>query len=269
MPMVSVLMATWNRADVIGKAIQSVIDQSFQDWELLVVSDGSTDATDAVMAEWQRKDQRIKYISIPHTGKIAAVSNAGLKIASGEFVAILDDDDWWIDPAKLEKQVSFLREHPDYVACGGGFIVVNAEGKETGRALKPETNEAIKKVILSANPIANSSSMFRRSAAGYYDESLQLADWDFWLSLGAKGKLYNFPEYFLAYRMWDEGISFKKQPALAEAAVRIVKKHKGQYPSFARAIFLARSYRCYAQLPLWIRKNLNTALSKAKKRMFS
>jgi glycosyltransferase involved in cell wall biosynthesis len=268
-PAISVLVATWNRADVIGKAIQSVCDQSFQDWELIVVSDGSTDATDGVVAQWQKKDKRIKYLSIGHAGKIAAVSNAGLRGALGEFVAILDDDDWWIDREKLEKQISFFRTHHDYVACGGGFVVVDANGKETGRVLKPETDVAIRSIALSANPIANSSSMFRRSVAGQYDESLELADWDFWLTIGKKGKLYNFPEYFLAYRMWDEGISFKKQPALAEAAVRIVRRHKGYYPGFARAIVVARLYWCYAKLPFFIRKDLNNMLSKVKKQMFS
>lgn len=268
-PIVSIVMATWNRADIIGQAIQSVLNQSFNDWELIIVSDGSSDNTDEIITQWQNKDSRIRYTSIHHTGKIAVVSNVGLKMALGEFIAILDDDDWWIDSKKLEKQIAFLRDHPDCVVCGSGFVVVDAKGKELERVLKPETDSAIRGVALFANPIANPSSMFRRLIGGYYDESLQLADWDFWLALGTKGKCYNFPQYFLAYRMWDQGISFKEQPILARAAIRIVCKHKGQYPGFFKAFFLACLYWCYTRLPFSFRKRMNVSLSRTKKRTFS
>lgn len=263
-------MATWNRSRFLGKGIQSVIGQSLKDWELIVVNDGSTDNTDEVMRGWQHKDARIKYVPIAHIGKIAAVSNAGLRAANGEFIAVLDDDDWWIDPKKLEKQVAFLRAHPDYAACGSGFVMVDEAGKETGRVRKPEKDDAIRATALSANPVANSTAMFRRSLGVFYDESMrQFADWDFWLTVGKKGKLYNFPEYFLAYRMWEKSASFMYQKINVNAAFRIIKKHKGEYPGFTKAFFLTSLYWCYARLPLFIRRNLNAALSRIKKRIFS
>ena len=205
-PTVSIITAAWTRAHYIGIGIQSAIDKTFQDWELIIADDGSPDNTAEVVAEWQKKDKRIKYIRLPHIGRIATVSNAALREAQGEFVAVLDDDDYWIDNRKLEKQVAFLRSHSDYIACGGWFITVDANGNETGRIRKPETDAAIRRVMLAANGIANSTSMFRRKEAGLYDETLaQFADWDFYLRLGTRGKLYNFPEYFLAYRMWHQG----------------------------------------------------------------
>ncbi|MGC9598999.1 MAG: glycosyltransferase family 2 protein [Minisyncoccia bacterium] len=270
-PRVSVLTATWNHERVIGQAIQSVLDQTFKDWELVIVDDGSIDRTAEVVREWQKKDKRIKYFHPDHhIGRIAVVSNAGLKEARGEFVAVLDGDDWWADKRKLEKQITFLDAHQDYIGCGGGFIVMGGEGKEVSRLLKPETDEAIRRIALYANPMTNSSGIFRRERAGFYDESMpQFADWDFWLTAGTKGKLYNFPEYFLAYRMWDRGSSFVNQRQNANAAFAIFKKHKREYPGSTKAFFLITLYWCYAFLPIWFRRAVNAPLSRLKKLMFS
>jgi len=269
-PTVSIITAAWTRAHYIGIGIQSAIDQTFQDWELIVVDDGSPDNTAEVVREWQKKDKRIKYIRIEHVGRIATVSNAGLREAQGEFVAILDDDDYWIDNHKLEKQVAFLRSHPDFIACGSWFATVDANGVETARLKKPETDEAIRRVMLSANGIANSTSMFRRAEAGLYDESLaQFADWDFFLKLGKLGKLCNFPEYLLAYRMWHQGSSFVNQRKNAQAAIVIVERYKHDYPGYTKAIFLAKTYLAYSYLPAFLRRWLNAFLSRLKKFMFS
>jgi glycosyltransferase involved in cell wall biosynthesis len=269
-PIVSILMATWNRARLIGEAIESVRRQTFVDWELLVIDDGSPDNTAEVMAEWEKKDARIKYLKFPRIGNIAGVSNAGLREARGEFVAILDDDDYWIDDRKLEKQVAFLREHPNYITCGGCFVTVDAHGRETGRLRKPETDAAIRRVMLSANAVANSTSLFRREPAGLYDETLpQFADWDFFLRLGTRGKLYNFPDYFLGYRMWDDSSSFRNQRKNADAALVIIDRYRNNYPGYPKAFVLTRAYWLYARLPGFIRNGLNASLSRLKKAMFS
>jgi len=268
-PKVSVVITSWNRSKFIGKSIQSVIDQTLEDWELIFIDDGSTDNTKEVVAEYIRKDSRIKYFQINHVGRISVVSNVALREAKGEFIAILDDDDWWIDEEKLEKQVKFLDEHRDYIACGGWFITVDAEGEEILKIKKPEDNESIRHIALFANPIANSTAMFRREV-GIYDETLrQFADWDFWLKIGKKGKLYNFHEYFLAYRMWNEGSSFVHQKENARAAISIVSRYRFDYPGFLKALVLVRLYWFYSMLPLFVRRPINRFLSQIKKRIFS
>lgn len=263
-------MATWNRANLIGQAIESVRRQTLADWELLVIDDGSPDNTAEIMAAWKKKDERIRYLKIPRAGKIAGVSNVGLRAARGEFVAILDDDDYWIDDRKLEKQVAFLRAHPDYGACGGWFVAVDENGTEKSRFKKPETDAAIRRVMLFANPIANSTSLFRRELAGFYDESLTgFADWDFWLALGTHAKLCNLPEYFLAYRMWSGSGSFVDVKKNADAGLTIVLKHRGEYPGFARAFIMAELYRLYARTPAAFRRWTNGFLSRLKKAIYN
>ena len=266
-------MATWNRANLIGRAIQSVCDQTFKDWELLVIDDGSPDNTETVVQEWQRHEPRIRYIKVPHRGSIAIVSNDGLRAARGEFIAILDDDDWWCDAEKLAKQVAFLDSHPDCVACGGGIILVDTEGREIGRTLKKESDAEIRGVALFANPLVNSTTLFRRAASaavGDYDETLsQFADWDFWLKLGNQGAFYNFPEHFAAYRVHPGSSSFRRQRENAISAIRIVKRYRRIYPGFWKGMAYAYGYRIYAALPEWFRRATSGFLLVAKKKIFA
>lgn len=272
-PKVSILIATHNRSQFISRAIESVLAQTLKDWELIIADDGSTDSTEEACQSWEEKDKRIRYFRGPHFGRIAKISNLGLKQAKGEYVAILDDDDWWIDSRKLEKQVKFLDENKEYVGCGGGFIVVDESGREKLRTSKPEKDEDIKKNALVANPMANATTLFRLETArkvGLYDETmLQFADWEFWLKMGLEGKLYNFQEYFTSYRMWAGGMSFSRQKETASSAMRIVNRYRKLYPRYPKALFFVCSYYLYAHLPMTVKKTLNPILSRAKKAIFS
>ena len=272
-PKVTVLITTWNRAPLIGRAIESVQSQTFKDWEIIIVDDGSTDATERVVKEWQKKEPRIRYFKRPHVGRIAVVSNFGLKQARGEYIAILDDDDSWANEEKLKKQVEFLDKNSEYAGCGGGFIVIDKDGHEGGRFLKPERDEDIKKRALIANPMVNSTSLFRRKTAekiGFYDETLpEFADWDFWLKMGLAGKLRNFQEYFAYYLMWGRGSSFSKQKGTAYSALKIVRRYKGKYPGFRTALIMSYLYYVYAKFPEGVKRFLNPVLSLSKKAIFS
>jgi glycosyltransferase involved in cell wall biosynthesis len=272
-PRVSILLATYNRPQYVPAAIQSALEQTFRDFELLVICDSGSDGTGAVVEPWAKKDARVKYFEIPRMGRIAPVSNYGLEQAKGEYIAILDDDDWWADEEKLAKQVEFLDTHPDYVGCGGGYITVDADGEETGRFLKPERDEDIRRNALAANPMANATTMFRKSAAeavGRYDETMkEFADWDFWLKLGLRGKLYNFPEYFLNYRMWPQASSFARQRGAAESALRIVQRYRKSYPRFWMGFASAYAYNAYARMPNFVKRFLNGPMSQLKKYLFS
>lgn len=274
-------MTTWNRPGFLGQAIESVRAQTFRDWGLIIADDGSTDNTKAVVAEWlasspsrsgQKKDARIKYFNAGHFGRIAKISNAALKQAQSEYVAILDDDDYWLDEHKLEEQIKFLDANRDYVGCGGGFVVVDENGKEKNRFFKPEKDQAIRQKLLLANPMVNSTTVFRRAVAeklGYYDETiLQFADWDFWLKMGRQGKLYNFQRYFTAYRVWKRGTSFTKQRECARSGITIVFRYGKFYPNFSLAVIIAAAFAFYAYIPEFLKRALNPPLSRLKKFLF-
>jgi glycosyltransferase involved in cell wall biosynthesis len=270
-PKVSILIATYNRFEFLEKAIASALRQTWKDFEVVVVDDGSSDETALVVARAQKKDDRIRYFPIMHSGRISIVSNVGLRQARGKYIAILDDDDEWIDEEKLEKQVNFLDTNHDYVMCGGGIIADDGEKKV--KILKPKEDAEIRKNFLIANPIANSTAMFRKSIlndVGLYDETLiQFADWDFWLKVGLIGKLYNFDECFTRYFMWEGGSSFSKQKANAKSALCIIFRYRKKYGKFFISLFLYLLYFLYSYVPLCVRKILNIKLSKLKKRIFS
>jgi len=272
-PRVSVLMLTFNRSQFIGNAIESILAQEFQDWELLVVHDGPNREIPLIMAEWQERDPRIHYFHRPIPGNIAEASNFGLSQARGEYIAVLDDDDDWADPRKLSKQTEFLDSHRDYCCCGGGVIVVDPSGKEQMRYLKPEHDEQIKRRALMANPLAHSTTLYRRAAAlktGGYDETLAgFQDWDLWLKLGKLGKLYNFPEYFLHYRVWQGSGSFHQSKGNTESSLRITRRYRHDYAGFAFAYPMALLYYAYAHMPASVHRFSYSSLSQWKKTVFS
>jgi glycosyltransferase involved in cell wall biosynthesis len=273
MPRVSIVMLTFNRPLLISRALESVVDQDFTDWELLVVQDGSNEFTTRTMAEWTRRDPRIRYLRRDKGGNIADATNYGLRQAQGEYGAILDDDDYWACRDKLSRQVRFLDEHPDHVGCGGGVIVVDSDGREQMRYLKPESDEEIHRRALSANPLVHGAGLYRLATlrqCGLYDAGLEgFQDWDVWLKLGRKGKLYNFPDYFLAYRIWHGSGSFHSSKGNTRSAIRIVKRHRGEYPGFFQGLTLAYLYHFYNHLPEALRRSTYSFLSRTKKALFS
>ena len=271
-PKVSVLIATYNRSRFLPRAVESVLTQSFRNLEVIISDCRSTDNTAEVARIFERKDSRVHYFQGEPTKLIAVTSNFGLRHARGQYVAILDDDDLWIDPEKIKKQVEFLDKNPEYVACGGGMVAVDKSGKEMFKFLKPISDEDIKSRALFANPIANSTALFRMDAAkkvGLYDEGLlQFADWDFWLKLGKVGKFRNFPEYFADYTVWERGQSFAKQRENAASAVVIVFRYRRYYKGFIGALTLALLYLGYAFLPNWLRSWINPTMTGLKKTIF-
>jgi GT2 family glycosyltransferase len=272
-PRVSVLMLTYNRPQFIGKAIESILAQQFQEWELLVVHDGPNEEIPVIMQEWEKRDSRIHYFRRTVPGNIADATNFGLANARGEYIAILDDDDYWVCADKLSKQTGFLDQNPDFCCCGGGVIVVDPEGREQMRYLKVEQNDHIKRQALMANPLAHSTTMYRREAAlrvGGYDETLAgFQDWDLWLKLGKIGKLYNFPDYFLYYRIWQGSGSFHQSKKNTESALRITRRHRHDYARFPVALTMAMMYHGYAHLPLGVQRFSYSFLSRLKKSVFS
>ena len=187
MPKVSVIIPTHNRADLIQTAINSVLDQTYNDYEIIIVDDHSTDNTSAVVKKF--KDQRIHYVQ--NSGKYgpSASRNLGISAASGDYVAFLDDDDEWM-PNKLEKQITAMDGCLENV-CGiySNRLMIN---KITGETYSENPGvETIKGNLLSQlmikNPIHTSTLMIRKTCLdkiGLFDENMRyMEDRDLWIRL--------------------------------------------------------------------------------------
>lgn len=271
-PRVSVVMLTYNRPQFIRRAIQSVVTQDFTNWELIIIQDAEQELTRAVIGEWSG-DPRFRHLHRDTPGNVASALNFGIRQARGEFIAILDDDDLWISSNKLSTQLAYLRANPDCVACGGGAIVIDENENEKLRYLKPEHDEQIRSKMLHANPMAHSTTLYRKASAekvGLYDESLPgYQDWDFFIKMARLGKLYNFPEPLMYYTLWSGGTTYGRLRLNAKSAVRIVARHGKDFPGSGVAHVLAWSYLAYTYLPRWIRSGTFSFLSRLKKRFFS
>ncbi len=271
---ISVILPTYNRMDLLRRAVSTILLQSFMDFELIVIDDLSTDGTKEFLEDLVKKDPRVRTI---HNAKnnypdISKNLNEGLSMARGKYIARLDDDDYWCDMDKLKKQTDFLESHPDYVVVGGGTIVIDDDDKERFRYFKAETDEAIRAHALFANPFTHSTVMFRRDVAlavGGYGNFKNAEDWDLWLRMGLKGKFYNFQEYFVRYLLNDKSKTVIFKRSQSQEILRLLRSYRGQYPNFISAYILNLGQYCFSLLPRGLQKVLYSTLSRAKRTAFS
>ncbi|MBU3822746.1 glycosyltransferase family 2 protein [Flavobacteriaceae bacterium XHP0103] len=206
--LVSIIMSAYNASAYIQEAIDSVINQSYTNWELIVIDDGSTDSTASIIKKNVSKDHRIKYL-YQENAKQSKARNLGISHAKGKYVAILDSDDI-SHPERLIKQVAFLESKPDVVLCGSWFSMIGSN-----RIIKcPEKHDEIKVALLNGNCIAHSSVMMRKEVLNelpvIYDLSKEPSeDYDLYARLVTKGKLHNLQEVLLNYRIHNSQLSKK------------------------------------------------------------
>lgn len=202
---VSVVMPVYNAQRYLRQAVESVLGQSFTDFELIAVDDGSKDDSLAILREYGAKDRRVKVVSRANTGIVGAL-NDGLKAAEGELVARMDSDDL-ATPDRFEKQVAFLRQNPDHVLVGSQVMLMDAEGAALCAKLDTEyTHEAIDAAHLAGRwPLVHPTIMVRREAilrAGAYREKYQwLEDLDLFLRMAEVGKLASLKDVLVHYRL--------------------------------------------------------------------
>jgi glycosyltransferase involved in cell wall biosynthesis len=272
-PLVTIVLPTYNRLKWLLKSIDSVVEQSYSNWELYVIDDISCDGTEEKMNELSVADSRIKYHKLPVTDEIGISKflNFGIFNGHGKYIARLDDDDKWIDKDKLKKQVEFLEKNDDYVLVGGGVIAIDENEIELFRYLENETDTQIRKKALLSNPFTHPTVLFRRETAakiGGYRILEYAEDWDFWLMLGREGKLYNFPEYFAHYLMAGQNISLKNQRGLAKKLFEIIKAHKDYYPNYWKGVLVNTLQLIHSYTPSFVRKNTTTFLKYIKRKYF-
>jgi glycosyltransferase involved in cell wall biosynthesis len=213
-PLISVLMPVYNAERYVAKAVESILQQSCRDFEFLIINDGSTDRSLRILQRYSRQDARIRLISQPNSGYVAAL-NRLLSLATGDLIARMDADDIAL-PDRFAQQVEFLRQHPEVVCVGGAQDWIDAAGRVLLHHPEAETDAEIQQLALSGQtPINHPAAMIRRWAVlqvGGYDPALCPAeDLDLWLKLGEVGKLANLSATVLQYRQHDQSVSERLQ----------------------------------------------------------
>jgi len=268
MPIVSVIIPTYNREKYIKKALDSVFFQSFKDFEIIVVDDGSTDNTKSVLEPYI-KERKIKYIYQQNL-KVSKARNNGIKNSSGKYIALLDSDDYWLDSKKLEKQVKAFEDNKDLVLTSGGIIRIDENGKELSKILNPETDEELRKNMLFSCLFAPSAAVFKREhwdkIRGFNEKSDLSEDWEFFMELGRYGKFYNFQDYFLAYLQGPQNRSNLNRRDNLKYNLELIRKYKDLYPNFQKAYKIHLFYYLYSFIPF--RNSLLPLASKIKRIIF-
>ncbi|MEM6700077.1 MAG: glycosyltransferase, partial [Bacteroidota bacterium] len=208
MPLISVLTPAYNREKYIGEAIESVQAQAIEDWEMLIIDDGSTDKTIEIVKAYQSEDQRIILLQNPENLGISATRNHGLQHIKGKYIAMLDSDDVFL-PNKFQKQIDFLEAHPEIGVLGAWAKLIGFEGHQ----FAPEEKDTqLRARSLYRCPLVHSSSIIRASVieAGNirYNENYPASnDYDFWVKALQYTQFHNLPEYLVLYRRHDQNIS--------------------------------------------------------------
>ena len=204
-PRVSVVVPTYNRARLLPGAIESALDQTFDDLEVIVADDGSDDSTEQVASAF---GDRVQLLKLPHSGKPAAARNAALGAARGELVALLDSDDAWL-PEKLERQLELLDRRPEVGLVCTNAWVIDANGRRGDRTYLDGRAGAEGRVLvplLDTNFVIASTVLVRRGlvdeAGGFSEEPLLRAveDYDLWLRLAVVTRFAYLPTPLALYR---------------------------------------------------------------------
>lgn len=208
-PLVSVGLQFFNNEKTLGLAIRSILNQSFQDWELIIHDDGSTDAGREVVSRFA--DARIRFYPDGNNCKRPARLNASLDLARGKYYAIMDGDDVAY-PARLLKQVEYMEEHPEVNLLGARMLVFRGAGEPVGKRLFPVTHEQICTKPSAGFPMAQPTFMGRTEwfRKHWYDPRAQagVEDQDLLLRAYKTSRFANLPEILMAYR--ETGLYLKK-----------------------------------------------------------
>jgi len=234
MATVSVVMPVYNAERYVAEAVESILAQTFTDFEFIIIDDGSTDGSLSILQHYAGQEERIRLTSRPNTGFVRAV-NEGLSQAGGKYIARMDADDIAM-PERFAKEVAYMEANPECIVVGCRMMLIDADGDPIREWILRESHEEIDEANLRGHGggVGHPTVLMRRDevmAAGAYDIAFQFsADLDLFLRLAERGRLANLPDVLLKYRLHLGSIGYKKriqQQSAAAAVVRAACERRG------------------------------------------
>lgn len=222
--LVSILTPTYNAEKFIQATIESVLNQTYQNWEMILVDDGSTDQTVLIIEEFAQKDHRIKLFKLSENRGNGFARNAALEKAAGKYIAYLDADDLWF-PEKLEKQIHFLKSNNSYFTFSF-YDSIDEEGNNLNRRVE-SPNPLTYKELFFCNYVGNLTAVYDADYFGkiILETSQKRQDWRIWLTILKQIKTAEpVPEPLAFYRIRKDSISASK--------FKLVKHNFGVYREF-------------------------------------
>lgn len=233
-PRVSVVIPVYNAQAHLDEAVTSVLAQTFADFEVIAVDDGSTDRSAAILRRFERADARVRVISRANTGIVGAL-NDGIAAARGSIIARMDADDVCL-PARFERQIAFLDSHPDCVLLGAMVTVIDPHGLALYESERLLGHDELDRELMKGRGgvIRHPVAMIRRDAlekvGGYRPQYQWAEDLDLFLRLAEVGRIANLPETLLRYRQHPQSVNrtrFEQQARLITQVVREAAGRRG------------------------------------------
>lgn len=204
--LISVILPVYNASQFIAETINSILEQTFTDFELIIINDGSTDTSELIIQSFE--DHRIIYVKQENRG-VGFSIRKGCEMAKGKYIARIDADDICM-PERFEIQVDYLRKNPDTVLVSSAVIYIDYAGNEMGRSFPHLSNWAILKRMKYSSTICHPAVMMRKKAynlTGGYQNIQPFEDLFLWLSLSKYGKLHNLKMPLIKYRILENSVS--------------------------------------------------------------
>ncbi len=252
-PAISVIMSVYNDGDCVGKAIESILSQSFSDFEFIIIDDGSTDFTPDILKDFSEKDARIQVHTQDNTGLTKAL-NKGLSLAKGNYIARQDADDISY-PQRFEKQVVVLENNQDVVVVGSGADDLYPDGFTARWGHYSE--DELQKVVFLKTPFPHASAMMRadicKKLSGY-DESFKTSqDMELWMRMAKEGKLAMIEEPLMRRYVGNDSITVKRRwPQFFDAMRARLKHNTNPFPALYHSFrSLAIALVPYSILKKW------------------
>ena len=225
---ISVIMPVYNAGKFLQQAVESILQQSFTDFEFLIGDDCSTDQSSEVLARYAADDKRIKLLRNEKNSGITFTLNKLLNHATAPLIARMDSDDIAM-PERLQKQYDFMHQNPTIAVSGGDLEIINEENEVLGKRIYPQSFGDIKKVLLCQNPLAHPAVIMRKNVVeklGGYQEQIGCEDYYLWLRAVENGfELANLPETLLRYRLSANQIKQRNMKKSLSSTMKLQKKY--------------------------------------------
>lgn len=264
LPLVSIIMPCYNAEKFLSKSIDSILKQTYHNFELLCINDCSTDATPEILKEYESLDKRVKVYTNKKNLKIAETLNVGLKHSNGKYIARMDADDISL-PNRIELQVKFLEEKESIGICGGQCKVINEFDVCSGKLSYILDNYGIISNLLFDSSFAHPTVMFRRNiyeSLGGYKDMMPIEDLEYWHRMAkAKIKMANLPDVLLLYRIHGNNISKTHND---ERKISLIKCLYSEYPEFYYSVDDCMKYNMRFLLGNWGGKTNKEQMSTIK-----
>lgn len=233
MPIVSIILPAYNAECTIKESIQSIVNQTFRDWELIVINDGSSDNTEKVIQSFQ--DPRIIYVRNECNKGLIYTLNRGLDMANGKYIARMDADDISL-PNRIEKQVQFMDSRRDVIISGTQIELFGNERKKYPKRKLPTRDKDLKNLLAVTSCFAHPTIIIRKSVLRdnniHYDYHFKDAeDYNMWIDLMPYGKFANLDEILLRYRISNSQITRPSNKQQIKSSILCKKKYLSQYLS--------------------------------------